>query len=288
MIIRTVKQRGEFTILPKAAINDDRLSWEALGVLAYLLSKPDGWQVNLKHLVKRGRAQDHKVRRIVAELEDAGYMVRRRQNGEGGKWNWITEIYETPQQVVQPSSENHYMVDESDQPSRDYPHVDKPHVDKPHVDDPYVDKPYVDNREIYLYRENLESTLVTPDQNQEQQQQHAAPAKADTVSGHAAAADSLTSEQRAAIALLGVAAPAFTAPETFVRRYDPRLIGCWCIAVDSMTGPELEAIKSIPAFLYAMVKKGDWPALAGRQVDAWKEAVDSIELYEDAPERLSY
>jgi hypothetical protein len=276
MIIRTVKQRGEFAILPKAAINDDRLSWEALGVLAYLLSKPDGWQVNLKHLVKRGRAQDHKVRRIVAELEDAGYMVRRRQNGEGGKWTWVTEIYETPQQVVQPSSENHYMVDESDQPSRDYPRMDKPHVD-----DPYVDKPYVDNREIYYQRENLESTLVIPEQNQEQQQQHAVP-----VSGHAAAAVSLTSEQRAALALLGVAAPAFTAPETFVRRYDPRLIGYWCIAVDSMTGFELEAIKSIPAFLYAMVKKGDWPALAGRQVDRWTETVDSIAG--DAPEELNY
>ena len=149
--------------------------------------------------------------------------------------------------------------------------------------EPYMEEPSMENREIYQYPLKQEESEAILNQKQEQQQQHAS-VEADTVSETAAAAVSLTSEQRAALALLGVAAPAFTAPETFVRRYDPRLIGYWCIAVDSMTGPEFEAIKSIPAFLYAMVKKGDWPALAGRQVDAWKEAVDSIELYEDSIE----
>ena len=278
MIIRTRKEHGDFAVLPKQALNDDRLSWEARGVLAYLLEKPDGWQVYQSDLVKRGPAQDHKVRRIMAELEDAGYVIRQRINGDGGKWTWITEIYETPQPLVQPSSDNHYMVDESARPSRDYPRVDYPRVEEP-----ISVYPRVENHPISKQQQKQGTTESIPESEQEQQQQHA-----DPVSGPAAAAVLLTSEQRAALALLGVAAPAFTAPETFVRRYDPRLIGYWCIAVDSMTGSELEAIKSIPAFLYAMVKKGDWPALAGRQVDAWKEAIDSIDLYEDAPEKLDF
>ncbi len=270
MIIRTVKQHGEFAILPKTPINDKTLSWEARGLLSYLLEKPDGWEISLANLVNNGPAEEYKIRRMLGELKRAGYVRRIRIRIESGTFRWTTQIYETPQQVVSPHSENHYMVD---QPHSDYPHVAEPHVADPHVE----------NREIYQYPIQQEESESIPNQNQEQQQQHA-----DPVSGHAAAADSLSSEQRAALALLGVAAPAFTAPETFVRRYDPRLIGYWCIAVDSMTGSELEAIKSIPAFLYAMVKKGDWPALAGRQVDAWKEAIDSIDLYEDAPERLDY
>lgn len=275
MIIRTVKQAGEFAILPKAMLNSDNLSWEARGLLGYLLEKPDGWQISLTNLVRNGPAKADKVRRILSELEDAGYLVRRRTNGDGGAFKWDSEIYETPQPVVPPYAENPYMVTS--------PCAGLPSMGEPSMVKPSMGEPSMVNRHIYQEQESAITTLAIPNQNQEQQQQHA-----DPVSGHAAAAVLLTSEQRAALALLGVAAPAFTAPETFVRRYDPRLIGYWCIAVDSMTGSELEAIKSIPAFLYAMVKKGDWPALAGRQVDAWTEAVDSIDLYEDAPEKLDF
>lgn len=275
MIIRTVKQAGEFAILPKAMLNSDSLSWEARGMLGYLLEKPDGWQISLTNLVRNGPAKADKVRRILSELEDAGYLVRRRTNGDGGAFKWDSEIYESPQPVVPPYAENPYMV-----PS---PCAGLPSMGEPSMVKPSMGEPSMVNRHIYQEQESAITTLAIPNQNQEQQQQHA-----DPVSGHAAAAVSLTSEQRAALALLGVAAPAFTAPHTFIRRYDPRLIGYWCIAVNAMNAEELAAIKSIPAFLYAMVKKGDWPALAGRQVDRWTETVDSIELYEDAPERLDY
>lgn len=273
MIIRTVKQRGDFAVLPKAMLNSDSLSWEARGLLGYLLEKPDGWQISLTNLVRNGPAKADKVRRILSELEDAGYLVRRRTNGDGGAFKWDSEIYETPQPVVPPYAVNPYMVKS---PYRGLPSMVEPSMVKPSMGEPSMV-----NRHIYQEQESAITTLAIPNQKQEQQQQHAEPG-----SGNAAAAVSFTSEQRAALALLGIAAPAFTAPETFVRQYDPRLIGYWCIAVDSMTGPELEAIKSIPAFLYAMVKKGDWPALAGRQVDRWKEAVDSVAG--DAPEELEY
>ena len=80
--------------------------------------------------------------------------------------------------------------------------------------------------------------------------------------------------------------PAFTAPESFVLRYDPKLIGHWCIAIDAMSEEELVAIKSLPAFLYSMVKKGDWPALPGRLADRWEVAMEKITG--DAPEELEY
>ena len=279
MIIRTVKQAGEFAILPKAMLNSDNLSWEARGLLGYLLEKPDGWQISLTNLVRNGPAKADKVRRILSELEDAGYLVRRRTNGDGGAFKGDSEIYETPQPVVPPYAENPYMVTS--------PCAGLPSMVEPSMVKPSMGEPSMVNRHIYQEQESAITTLAIPNQNQEQQQQHASPAEAEPGSGIAAAAVSLTSEQRAALALLGVAAPAFTAPETFVRRYDPRLIGYWCIAVDSMTGSELEAIKSIPAFLYAMVKKGDWPALSGRQEDFWKGLLANRQR-DDEPEELEY
>lgn len=274
MIIRTVKQAGEFAILPKPMLNSASLSWEARGMLGYLLEKPDGWEISLTNLVRNGPAKADKVRRILSELEDARYLVRRRTNGDGGTFKWESEIHESPQPVVSPYAENPYMVTS--------PCAGLPSMGEPSMVKPSMGEPSMVNRHIYQEQESAITTLAIPNQNQEQQQQHA-----DPVSGHAAAAVSLTSEQRAALALLGVAAPAFTAPETFVRKYDPRLIGYWCIAVEAMTGPELEAIKSIPAFLYAMVKKGDWPALAGRQKDFWKGLLAN-RLRDDAPERLDF
>jgi hypothetical protein len=286
MIIRTVKQRGDFAVLPKAPLNDKSMSWEARGMLSYLLEKPDGWEISLANLVRSGPAEEYKVRRILGELKNAGYVRRIRIRIEGGTFRWITQIYETPQSVVSPHSENHYMVDESDQPHSDYPHVDEPHVDEPHVDEPHVDEPHVDNREIYQYPLQQEESEVILNQKQEQQQQHASPVEADPGSGVAAAAVSFSPEQRAALALLGIAAPGFTAPETFVRRYDPRLIGLWAISVNGMTNEELASIKSIPAFIYSMVKAGAPPSMTGRGLAKWDRLVE--EESDNAPEELGY
>lgn len=76
--------------------NDKRLSWEARGMLGYLLSKPDNWEVRQYDLVAHGPAGEHKVRRVVKELERRGYLARRRLSTSGGRFTWVTTIFETP------------------------------------------------------------------------------------------------------------------------------------------------------------------------------------------------
>jgi hypothetical protein len=44
MIIRR-KVNRHFTTVPNEPVNDEGLSFEALGLLTYLLSRPDDWQV---------------------------------------------------------------------------------------------------------------------------------------------------------------------------------------------------------------------------------------------------
>jgi hypothetical protein len=78
---------------------DDTLSWEARGLLAYLLSKPDNWQVLPKALIKESpNAGRDKVYRILDELKSAGYIMSeqiRGTNGQMGAMEYV--VYDTPQ-----------------------------------------------------------------------------------------------------------------------------------------------------------------------------------------------
>lgn len=141
-IIRVSKQRGEFSVLPKAAINDSDLSWEARGVLLYLLEKPDGWQVKAWDLVRRGPAKEAKIRRILAELENAGYIRRERYNQPDGTFRWTSVVYETPRPpgTISPYCENRSMVEAL-----------PPYLSFPHVGEPFMANPHVENHQIYQY-----------------------------------------------------------------------------------------------------------------------------------------
>jgi len=96
MIRRAPREEG-FTVLQNETLEDADLSWESLGLLTFLLSKPDDWTVSVKHLINARDAGRHKIRRILSELEEAGYMVRTRKQDEDGKFQWESLIYDTKQ-----------------------------------------------------------------------------------------------------------------------------------------------------------------------------------------------
>ena len=102
-IIRVRKDARYFTA-SNEPFNDKRLSWEARGLMGYLLSKPDGWEVNMLDLENNGPAGEHKLRRMLAELRAAGYMNRVRVTLDHGKLDWITEVYESPSLNPKPAS----------------------------------------------------------------------------------------------------------------------------------------------------------------------------------------
>jgi hypothetical protein len=96
-IIRTRKNReNPYTMIARGALNDAALSWEARGVLAYLLDKPDDWEVRFQDLVHKGPGAEDRMRRILHELTAAGYVRRARTNDPRGRWRWETVVYETP------------------------------------------------------------------------------------------------------------------------------------------------------------------------------------------------
>jgi hypothetical protein len=95
-IVRTVKEQKYF-VASNALFNDKRLSWEARGIMGYLLSKPDGWQCHNYDLVNQGPAGEHTIKRIVKELREVGYVHRFKISKGRGKIEWITEVYESPE-----------------------------------------------------------------------------------------------------------------------------------------------------------------------------------------------
>src|SRR6187200_3176088 len=88
-----------YTILTRATLDDTRLSWKARGLLSYLLSKPDHWQVSIRHLTAQSKRDGRSaVQSALQELQRYGYAKLRTIRGPGGRVmgkRW--DIFEVPE-----------------------------------------------------------------------------------------------------------------------------------------------------------------------------------------------
>jgi hypothetical protein len=141
-VIRIKKHEHGFLMVSNATVQDARLSWEARGLLVYLLSLPADWKIRVSHLQKQGGAGRDVLRRMLRELQEFGYASgvgresqERRARGRFGS----TEIavYETP--ALNPA----YTEEES--PSPENPST----VDQPSAVSPSPDSPSPENQSPY-------------------------------------------------------------------------------------------------------------------------------------------
>jgi len=95
-IIRVDHQVGRWEAIPRALIEDKDLSFLARWFAIWLASRPPGWEIRagaLPRLLKdRSRPSGYlgrdSTRRLLKELQDTGYLVRRRHHDSTGKWIW--------------------------------------------------------------------------------------------------------------------------------------------------------------------------------------------------------
>lgn len=139
MIVRS-KRSESFTIINNAILADDHISFRAKGVLVYLLGKPDNWQVSERHLATVGHEGVTAVRAALKELEEAGYIQRRRKQGLNGRFEWESVVYDEPQPMQLAALE----PDEPDEPCSENLSMD----DEPCLGFPCTEKPCVENRAI--------------------------------------------------------------------------------------------------------------------------------------------
>lgn len=114
MIIRS-KRTESFTVINNDLINDDRLDWKEIGLLVYLLSKPNNWQVCPVHLAKQRKTGRDGIYTILKSLRNAGYVEMQKQ--ADGKTDWV--VFDTPRE---PNPEN---------TDKEKPNPEKPDREKP-------------------------------------------------------------------------------------------------------------------------------------------------------------
>jgi hypothetical protein len=98
-IIRAPR-RDRFVVMDQRAVEDDRLSWAARGLLGYLLSRPDDWKVLVNDLRKRGNLGRDGIYRLLRELRTVGYARFLRMRDKNGRIRGgiyiIREIADSP------------------------------------------------------------------------------------------------------------------------------------------------------------------------------------------------
>ena len=127
--VRAPKSKeNPFAQINRALLQNRELSYEARGLLAYLLSHSNDWKINIKDL--KQQCSSDRVYRIINELIEKGYVKRKRIVNEKGKFIGIRYwTYEEP------------TFDEDDSPLRENPDMEIAQKE---------------NNEILLYRDNNE------------------------------------------------------------------------------------------------------------------------------------
>lgn len=114
-VIRNPK-KNRFVQINNSILESKDLSWRAKGVLAYLLSRPDFWEISARELedISPTEGRDM-VRNAIRELEGLGYVKKRAFRGPGGRMSgW------------------EYWVSEEPSPNTVSPHSVAPNSVKPH------------------------------------------------------------------------------------------------------------------------------------------------------------
>ena len=89
-------RRSRFARIDNAALQDDRLSFRARGVLAYVLSRPDSWTHSADRLSAASCDGVDAIRGALRELEAAGYAELRRVRSSRGSVVHRWYFNETP------------------------------------------------------------------------------------------------------------------------------------------------------------------------------------------------
>lgn len=139
-IIRAPR-RNRYLVLDQRIVDDTRLSWAARGMLAYLLSRPDNWEVRVKDLQRRGNLGRDGTYKLINELRATGYVEFRQSRDARGR--------------IRGGS---YIVREIPNP----PHPESPDTDVPEPAAPYpVDPEALTTTEVNLLPSTTTTTTTT-------------------------------------------------------------------------------------------------------------------------------
>ena len=96
MITRADKTRGNFSQILNDTLRDKNLSFNARGLLSFMLTYPNDWDFSIKFLIDETAQKPATIKSAMKELEQLGYVVKEKvKNGTGRFIGWAYTICET-------------------------------------------------------------------------------------------------------------------------------------------------------------------------------------------------
>lgn len=117
MSIIKIRKQKNFSIISNIPLNDKSISFKAKGIWAYLMSKPEDWEVRVSNLINTSTEGRDAIYSGIKELVEAGYMNKIQHRDESGKMTGIEyQVFEDPvNRISKPLTEN----PEADNPDSD-------------------------------------------------------------------------------------------------------------------------------------------------------------------------
>ena len=178
-IIKVLKRENPYVQIDKTGIDDPNLSWEATGLLTYLVGRPNNWKVNVIHLSSVKKNKETSTRKALLELRKYNYChlfeIRK-----GGKYiEKFYLVFEVPTQYDEIGSNIDIELKEGEKifyvkvkegiNSNNLPEVENqlmvenienkevlPNVEKPKMAKPKVENQALINKELNNNRMNKE------------------------------------------------------------------------------------------------------------------------------------
>jgi DNA-binding Lrp family transcriptional regulator len=118
MSVYRVKKNSNYSVIHNGFLRETSISLKAKGLLAFLLSLPDDWEIHVKDLVNRCKEGETAVRNGLKELEEAGYISKiQAKDDDNNQFKGVEyNVYEVP------------MKGESE-PHGDFPHAGNPNAE---------------------------------------------------------------------------------------------------------------------------------------------------------------
>lgn len=136
-IFKVVKKK-DFVVLDKNFLLNQNLSAKAKGILAYLLSLPENWNISVRELSRHFKDGKDSIKNGLRELMKEGYVVYKKVRNKNGKFErGVYFVYEIPI-----SKENF-----------EDPQIEKPQTEKPSVEKPLLENPMLINKENTKYKD---------------------------------------------------------------------------------------------------------------------------------------
>lgn len=91
-MIERAEHADGFTVIQNEALRDERLSIEARGLLAFMLTMNDVWDFSIKGLANQTNLTERKTMLLTKELKAAGYLEHRNTTNANGSFagrEWI-------------------------------------------------------------------------------------------------------------------------------------------------------------------------------------------------------